>query len=40
VNLVNDQAAGVAGRVVSGTPCDSLHVIDLIYSQDGGNDPK
>ncbi len=40
LNLVNDQAGGVAGRVVSGTPRDSLHVIDLIYSQDGGKRPK
>jgi TnpA family transposase len=40
LNLVNDQAVGVAGRVVSGTPRDSLHVIDLIYSQDGGIRPE
>ncbi|WP_279433396.1 Tn3 family transposase [Micromonospora sp. KC606] len=40
LNLVNDQAVGVAGRVVSGTPRDSLHVIDLIYSQDGGKRPE
>jgi TnpA family transposase len=40
LNLVNDQAVGLAGQVVSGTPRDSLHVIDLIYRQDGGPRPE
>src|SRR5664279_5288272 len=40
LNLVNDQAVGLAGHVVSGTPRDSLHVIDLIYRQDGGRRPE
>lgn len=40
LNLVNDQAVGLAGHVVSGTPRDSLHVIDLIYRQDGGRHPE
>jgi len=40
LNLVNDQAGGLAGQVVSGTPRDSLHVIDLIYRQDGGRRPE
>jgi len=40
LNLINDQAAGLAGQVVSGTPRDSLHVIDLIYRQDGGRRPE
>lgn len=40
LNLINDQAAGLAGQVVSGTPRDSLHVIDLIYHQDGGRRPE
>ena len=40
LNLLNDQAVGLAGRVVSGTPRDSLHVIDLIYRQDGGRRPE
>ena len=39
-NMVNDQAVGLAGQVVSGTPRDSLHVIDLIYRQDGGRRPE
>jgi hypothetical protein len=33
LNMINDQAAGLAGRVVSGTPRDSLHLLDVIYSQ-------
>ena len=40
LNLVNDQTVGLAGQVVSGTPRDSLHVIDLIYRQDGGRRPE
>ena len=39
LNMVNDQAVGLAGRVVSGTPKDTLHLVDLIYSQDGGRRP-
>ena len=40
LNLVTDHAVGIAGMVVSGTPRDSLHVIDLIYRQDGGTRPE
>ncbi|MEP6856062.1 MAG: Tn3 family transposase [Pedococcus sp.] len=40
LNLVNDQAVGLAGQVVSGTPRDSLHVIDLIYRHDGDKRPE
>ena len=40
LNLLNDQGVGLAGRAVSGTPPHSLHVIDLIYSQDGGRRPR
>jgi len=40
LNLVNDQGVGLAGKVVSGTPRDSLHVIDLIYRQEGGIRPE
>jgi len=39
LNMLNDQAIGLAGRVLSGTPRDSLHMIDLIYSQDAGQRP-
>jgi TnpA family transposase len=38
--MLSDQAVGLAGRVVSGTPRGSLHVIDLIYSQDAGRRPE
>ena len=40
LNLVNDHAVGIASMVVSGTPRDSLHVIDLIYRQDAGPRPE
>jgi TnpA family transposase len=40
LGVINDQAMGTAGRVLSGTPRDSLHLIDLIYSQDGGQRPE
>jgi len=40
LNLINDQAVGLAGMVVSGTPRDSLHIVDLIYRQDGGRRPE
>lgn len=40
LNLVNDHAVGIAGMVLSGTPRDSLQVIDLIYRQDGGTRPQ
>ena len=39
LNMINDQAAGLGSKVVSGTVRDSLHVIDEIYSQDGGQRP-
>ena len=40
LNMISDQGVGLAGRVLSGTPRDSLHVIDLIYSQDAGRRPE
>jgi TnpA family transposase len=40
LNLINDQAVGLAGQVVSGTPRDTLHLIDLIYRQDAGRRPE
>ena len=39
LNLVNDRSMGTAGMVVSGTPRDSLHVVDLIYRQEAGPRP-
>jgi TnpA family transposase len=38
--MVSDQAVGLGGRVLSGTPRDSLHMIDLIYSKDAGQRPE
>ncbi len=40
LNLLNDQAVGLAGMVVSGTPRDSLHLVDLIYRQEAGRRPE
>ncbi|MGH9011390.1 MAG: Tn3 family transposase [Acidimicrobiia bacterium] len=40
LNLVTDQYVGVAGMVVSGTPRDTLHLVDLIYRQDSGARPE
>ena len=39
LNMINDQAAGSGVKVVSGTPRDSLHLIDMLYAQDGGQRP-
>jgi len=40
LNLLSDQSVGLASKVVSGTPRDSLHIVDLIYRQDGGRRPE
>ena len=40
LNLLNDQAVGLAGMMVSGSPRDSLHLIDLIYRQEAGPRPE
>jgi TnpA family transposase len=39
LNMVNDQGSGLAAKVVSGTPGESLHMIDVVFSQDGGQRP-
>src|SRR6266700_3952423 len=39
LNMINDQAAGLGAKVVSGTPRDSLHMIDVPYARDGGQRP-
>ena len=36
LNMVNDQGAGVAGKVLSGTPRDSLHAVDLCCASRAG----
>ncbi|MGX9891389.1 Tn3 family transposase [Streptomyces sp. NPDC002276] len=40
LNMINDQAAGLGGRVVAGTPRDSLYVLDVLYDRDGGKRPE
>jgi TnpA family transposase len=39
LNMLNDQGSGLRGKVVSGTARDSLHMIDVAFSQDGGQRP-
>ena len=39
LNMINDQAAGIGARVVQGTIRDSLHMIDVWFSHDGGQRP-
>lgn len=39
LNMINDQASGLGAKVVSGTPRDSLHMIDVLYARDGGQRP-
>jgi hypothetical protein len=36
LNMINDQAAGLGGKVVASTPRDSLYVLDVVYDRDGG----
>jgi TnpA family transposase len=40
LNMVNDQAAGLGAKVVSGTARDSLHILDVVFAQDGGQRPE
>lgn len=40
LNMLNDQAAGLAAKVVRGTPRDSLHFIDVVTMQQGGKVPE
>jgi TnpA family transposase len=37
--MLSDQAVGLAAKVVSGAPRDSLHMIDVAFSQDQGQRP-
>jgi hypothetical protein len=39
-NMINDQAAGLGGRVAAGIPRDSLYVLDVIYDRDSGQSPE
>lgn len=38
--MINDQAAGLGGKAVAGTPRDSLYVLDVLYDRDGGKRPE
>ena len=38
--MISDQAVGLAGKVTSGTPKDTLHVVDLVYDPYGGPRPE
>lgn len=40
LNMINDQAAGLAAKVLSGTPRDSLHAVDVVLRQRGGVVPE
>ena len=40
LNMLNDQSAGLAAKVVSGTPRDSLNFIDVVQLQQGGRRPE
>ena len=40
LNMLNDQSAGLAAKVLSGTPRDSLNVVDVMQMQRGGKVPE
>jgi hypothetical protein len=40
LNMISDQAMGLTGRVLSGTPRDTLHFVDLVYDPHGGPRPE
>ncbi|HEY6798466.1 MAG TPA: Tn3 family transposase [Kineosporiaceae bacterium] len=40
LNSISDQGVGTGAVVVSGTPRDTLHFVDLIYNPDGGRRPE
>ncbi len=40
LNMISDQAMGLTGRVLSGTPRDTLHLVDLVYDPHGGPRPE
>lgn len=39
LNMISDQSVGLAAKVVSGTPKDSLHFVDLVRNPDNGQRP-
>lgn len=38
--MISDQAGGLASMVLSGTPRDTLSVVDLVYNPNGGPRPE
>jgi TnpA family transposase len=39
LNMISDQAVGLAGKVISGAPRDSLHALDVAFGLDHGQRP-
>jgi TnpA family transposase len=40
LNMISDQSVGLVAKVISGTPKDTLNVVDLVYNPDGGPRPE
>jgi hypothetical protein len=40
LNMISDQRIGLAGRVISGTPKDTLHFVDLVFNPDSDRRPE
>ncbi|WP_248761245.1 Tn3 family transposase [Pseudarthrobacter sp. SSS035] len=40
LNMISDQSVGLSGKVVSGTPKDTLHFVDLVINPDSGERPE
>src|SRR5699024_10215638 len=40
LNMISDRQLGLGARIVSGSPKDTLHVVDLTYNPDGGPQPE
>ncbi len=38
--MISDHAVGLAAKVVSGTPKDTLHFVDLLYNPDSSQQPE
>ena len=38
--MISDQWIGLAGRVISGTPKDTLHFVDLVFNPDSDRRPE
>lgn len=38
--MISDQRVGLGGKVVSGTPKDTLHFVDLVFNPDNDRRPE